>query len=144
MHSTGLGAVDGNSAATRGRWMVTTIRSGSVTVDGSLRNVDTSRAGSVKIGFTATQAVPATAACAGDNVNERAKGSRMVAATAAMALDLFDVAHCTAHGDKLRAFLAVIAGAAKIHARGAIGGRILSASIVILLVGIAVYGAAWI
>ena len=102
-------------AATHGHggcsgFMVTTIRSGSVGVDGPVRNVDTSRAGSVKIGSTA----PAPAATA-----------RMVAATAATALDFLDVVHSTAHGDQLRAFLAFVAGAAKVHARGTVEGRII-------------------
>lgn len=129
--TTGLGAVDAGRHATGG-CMVTTVAAGSVNFNGHVRNVDTTGAGSVKIGFIAAQlAMPATSA-RGDNTQgpggnvagtggASTAGGSVAGKVAAAALDLLDLAN----GDRLRAFLVVIAGAAEMHARGAIGRRIL-------------------
>lgn len=149
--TTGLAAVDANSAASGG-WTVTTVAAGSVNFAGQVRNVDTTGAGSVKIGFIAAQLpMPATGAGAdnthgpgGDGTggaggNEQDQGGKVSWKVAAATLDLLDLAN----GDKLRAFLVVIAGAAEMHARGAIGRRILYVSLAMLLVGVAAYQFGW-
>jgi hypothetical protein len=143
--ATGLGA---DRPATGG-CAVTTVAAGSVNFSGHVRDVDTTGAGSVKIGFIAAElAVPATGAGGdhthghgpgGDVAGTSTAGATIAGKVAAAALYLLDLAS----GDSLHALLVLIAGAAEMHARGAIGRRILYASLAALLVGIAAYQFGW-
>jgi len=147
--STGLGAGYADRPATGG-CAVTTVAAGSVSFNGHVRDVDTTGAGSVKIDFIAAElAVPATGA-GGDHTHvpggdvagtggTSTAGATVAGKVAAVALNLLDLAS----GDKIHALLVLIAGAAEMHARGAIGRRILYTSLAVLLVGIAAYQFGW-